>query len=100
MLLCGMAKRATLPKANDLPPWAKADVVKDFAEGRTNGEAWDWHDGLVAQLAVAAHRKQRIENDDLKTTLRVVSNMGLLPFVRLYLREAWMCWWWAVSFDD
>ena len=92
-----MVKRAAPDVSADSPPWQTKKDGDDFATGRTEGRDWDWHDGLVAQMAVAADRARRVEDMNIKTALRVVSELGLGPFVRLYFRERYAAWRWGIS---
>ena len=81
-------------------PWVQTPSRFDFAEGRTNGKDWNWHDQLVAELSVLADRRRRQDaqamNDAIGTALRI----GLIRFNKICLQELWLRWWYGADDDD
>lgn len=90
----------------DLPPWATTERQDQIA-GVTDGKAWDWHDELIAAMAVQSQRekqakeqREREDNERISCAVRTVEDIGLWSFIRLYLSVRWECWWWGIRLED
>ena len=92
-----MVTRKPRCTSSDTALRVKDDIAADFAEGCTAGKTWNWHDSLVAQLAVIGARESAQVERDMETAMRVVSDMGLLEFNKRYLAVWCSYWWWGES---